>query len=181
MLPLFDHRLSIADSMDLHLSPYSIKEEENKKLKTENLYPHEKDCLVIMVPKQSHLEHFLQKIIKNSDIQSICIALMLFTIVRIIIQKPSWKLWISILIKSLGIFLNQDKIQNETSVEVAWDINLRGFSVLATIALSVIIYKNLISKEYVEINTIEDLIASNLTIFAPDFLRNDESFWSNLK
>lgn len=167
--------------MDLHLSPYYINKEENRKLKTENLYPHEKDCLVIMVPKQSNLEHFLQKIIKNADIQSICIALILFTIVRIIIQRPSWKQWISIFIKSLGIFLNQDTLQNETSVEVAWDINLRGFSVLATITLSVIIYKNLISKEYVEINTIEDLIASNLTIFAPNFLQNDDSFWSNLK
>lgn len=167
--------------MDLHLSPYSIKKEDDTRLQTENLYPHEKDCLVIMVPKQSNLEHFLQKVIKNSDIQSIGIALLLFTIARIIIQRPSWKMWISVFIKSIGIFLNQDKIQNDTAVENAWDINLRGFSVLATIALSVIIYKNLISKEYVEIDTIEELIASNLTIFAPNFLQNDESFWSNLK
>lgn len=151
------------------------------KLKTEHLYPHEKDCLVIMVPKQSKMEHFLHKIIKNPDIAAVCIALVLFTIVRIIIQKLSWKHWISIFIKSLGIFLNQATIRNESSVEAAWDINLRGFSVLATIAMSVIIYKNLISKEYVEIDTIEDLIASNLTIFAPDFLETDESFRSNLK
>lgn len=52
---------------------------------------------------------------------------------------------------------------------------------MATVTLSVIIYKNLMSERYVEIDTIEELIASNLTIFASDFFQNDEAFWSNLK
>ncbi|XP_037025484.1 uncharacterized protein LOC119066900 [Bradysia coprophila] len=164
--------------MDLHLSPSFIS--RDSKLKTEGLYPHEKDCLVAMVPKQSNSEHFLEKIIREPDIQSIFLALILFAIVRMIIGKSSWKHWVSISIKSLGIFLNQDKILNKTRIEVAWDMNLRGFSVLATIALSVITYKNLMSKKYVEIDTIDELIASNLTILAPDYLKNEE-LWSNIK
>lgn len=172
--------LSVTDNIDLHISPYSLYG-DRKKLKTESLYPHEKDCVVVMVPKQLSLEEFLQKIVKEPDIQSICIVLIMFAIARIIIQKSPWKLWTAIFIKTLGIFLNQDKISNDTSAQLAWDMNLRGFSVLATIALSVFIYKNLMSKEYVEIDSIEDLIASNLTIFAPDSFQHDESFWSNLK
>lgn len=94
--------------------------EEKVQLKTESLYPHDSNCLVIMVPKQSSLEHFLRKIVKNADIQSICIALTLFTIARIIIERLSWKQWINISLNSLGIFLNQNKIRNENGVEVAW-------------------------------------------------------------
>ncbi|KAJ6630889.1 hypothetical protein Bhyg_16545 [Pseudolycoriella hygida] len=176
--------MSLSDEMDLHMSAFPVMDRsavEQRKFKTENLYPHERDCLVIMVPKQSNLEHFLEKIIKNSDILSIFIALILFAIVRIIIEKCNWKKWLTIFIKTLGIFLNQEQIRNTTDVEVAWDMNLRGFSVLATIALSVIIYTNLVNQQPVEIDTIDDLIASNLTIYAPDFLQNDTSFVSNLK
>ncbi|KAJ6646286.1 hypothetical protein Bhyg_01497, partial [Pseudolycoriella hygida] len=138
--------MSLSDDMDLHMSAFPVIDRsavEQRKLKTEHLYPHDKVCLVIMVPKQSNLEHFLEKIMKNSDILSIFIALILFAIVRIIIEKCNWKQWITIFIKTLGIFLNQDQIRNAHNVEVAWDMNLRGFSVLATIALSVIIYTNL--------------------------------------
>ncbi|KAJ6646287.1 hypothetical protein Bhyg_01498, partial [Pseudolycoriella hygida] len=176
--------MSVSDDMDLHMSAFPVMDRsavEERKLKTEHLYPHERDCLVVMVPKQSNLKNFLEKIMKNSDIISIFIALILFAIVRIIIEKSTWKQWITIFIKTLGVFLSQEEIRNANNVEVAWDMNLRGFSGLATIALSVIIYTNLVNQQPVEIDTIDDLIASNLTVFAPDFLQNDTSLMSNLK
>lgn len=175
---------SVTDKFHLQITGVPVKDdmvEEKLNCKTESLYPHEKDCLVVMVPKQNEFANFLRKVMKNSEIQSICIALLLFAIVRIIIQKSAWWQWLSILIKSLAIFFNQDRIPNKNGIEVAWDINLRGFSLLATIVLSVIIYKDLITTHYVEIDTIDDLVSSNLTIYAPDFFQEDDAFWSNLK
>lgn len=162
----------------MSMFPVNAKE---ARFQTEMLYPYGTDCVVIMVPKQSQLHHFLQKLIKEPDIQSVCIVLMLFVIARILIEKSHWSQWIGICIESLGTFLSQVKSAKRNSIAKAWDINLRGFSVFAVVTLSVIIFKNLMNKEYVEIDKVDELIASNLTIQAQDYFAYDTTFLANLK
>lgn len=149
-------------------------------LKSEALYPHDTYCLTAIVPQQGFSDHFLRKVVNNADTQAIFVVLFLFIIFRIILQKANWHQGFIISIKTFGVFLNQGRIDNDNQIEVAWDINLRGFSLLATTALSAIIFKSLMNAENNEINTIDDLIASNLTIYAPDYLRNQD-IWVHMR
>lgn len=113
--------------------------------------------------------------------QLVCIALMLFVVVGVIILKSDWKQWFRMVFRRLGIFVSEDRTPVKISSGKAWDINLRVISVLATVTLSVIIFQNLLSKVYVEMDTLDELIASNLTIDVPIAFETDETFWANYK
>lgn len=149
---------------------------------TERLYPHGKDCLLIIVPRQYQVGSFLTRVLKHGDIQSIGIVLMLFVLVRIIIQKAFWYEWFSIAFKSLQLFLAQGEISDRNAVEGAWSSILGGFSVFGITAISAILYNSLINVRHGEIDTIEDLIASNLNVAVPDTLAHQfQVFSTNLK
>lgn len=147
---------------------------------SEALFPHDIDCLTAIVPQQEISNHFLHKLVLYADAQAICIALLLFIVFRIILQKARWSESSTILFKTFGVFLNQNRIENDNQVKSAWEINLRGFSLLATTALSTFIFKSIITADSREINTIDNLIASNLTIYAPNYLRRQD-IWANMR
>ncbi len=147
---------------------------------TEALFPHDTDCLTTIVPRQGYTNHFLRKTTKNADTIAICLALVLFIICRMNLQKEGYYQVFMISFNTIGVFLNQIRIPNDNRIKVAWDINLRGFSLLATTALSAIVFKSLITASSNEINTIDDLIESNLTIFAPDYLKNQD-IWQYIR
>lgn len=147
---------------------------------SETAYPHDTTCLTIIVPQQSLSNQFFLKVMNYADTQAICAALLLFIIFRIIHQKASWHQGVILSIKTIGVFLNQSKIENDSQIKVAWDINLRVFSLLATTALSAIIFKSLVAIDRNEINTIDDLFASNLTVYAPDYLQRQD-IWLSIR
>lgn len=146
-------------------------DDQNLNLTTERLYPHERDCAVVIVPKQKKPDDFLTKIIRNGDIQSVGIAMVTLTITRILIEKVSHRKWFAIAFRTFGLFFNQVVMRDGSSFESSWTNIVKGFSVIATTALSAIIYNNLVNDKYNEIDTIDQLIASNLTVLAPTFLQ----------
>lgn len=81
-----------------------------------------------------------------------------------------------IIFDTIGVFLNQIRISNDNRAKVVWDINLRAFSVLATTMLSACIFKSLMTGDDHEINTVDDLVKSNLNIYAPNYLRFQETW-----
>lgn len=165
----------MADDIDFHLSPYEVQEDyEDQKLNlnTERLYPHELDCVVVIVPKQKQPDNFLTKVVRNGDIQSVGIAMTTLTIARMLIEKASYIKWFSIAFRSFGILFNQVTMKDNNRFESAWTNIVKGFSTITTIALSAIIYNNLVKDQYNEINSIDELIASNLTVLAPQFLEH---------
>lgn len=156
------------------MSPFIVQqdvEDQKLNLTTEQLYPHERDCVVVIVPKQKKLDDFLAKVIRNGDIQSVGIAMVTLIITRILIERASHRKWFAIAFRTFGILFNQATIRNHNFFESAWTNIVNGFSTIATIALAAIIYNNLINYKYIEIDTIDELIASNLTVIAPTFLR----------
>lgn len=165
-----------ADTYDLHISPYIVQEtvdDQNLNLTTEPLYPHERDCAVVIVPKQKRPDDFLAKIIRNGDIKSVGIAMVTLTILRILIERASHRKWFAIAFRTFGMFFSQVVMRDGNSIESSWTNIVKGFSAIATTVLSAIIYNNLVNDKYHEIDTIDQLIASNLTVLAPTFLRND--------
>lgn len=162
--------------IDLHMSPYVVLPDfDDKKLNltTEHLYPHERDCVVVLVPKQNKRDNFLEKTIRNADVQSIGMAILLLIIMRIVIERATVGKWLSIAFKTMGILFNQVCMKNDNFFESAWTNIVKVFSTIATIALSAIIYNNMVNNQYKEIDTIQKLIASNLTVLAPYFLQSN--------
>lgn len=109
---------------------------------------------------------------RNGDIQSVGIAMLTLTITRIVIERASYNKWFAISFRSFGILFNQVVMKDYNCLESAWTNVVKGFSTITTVALSSIIYKNLVNDQYDEIDTIDELIASNLTVLAPNFLQN---------
>lgn len=145
---------------------------------TQRLYPHGKDCLLIIVPRQYQVGNFFTRFVKHGDIQLIGVVLTMFVIVRIIIRKAFLDEWFLIAFKTLQMFLVQGEIANRNAVEAAWSNILRGFSLFGVTAISAILYKSLINVEHGEIDTIEDLIASNLSVAVPDTLSHQFQVFS---
>lgn len=151
-------------------------------LSTERLYPHDTDCLVFVVPQQIELENFFKKFMRNGNIQSICCVLLLFVVVRIIIQRAFFDQWLSITFNTLRLFLVQGRIENRNAVEVAWTNILCGYSLIAITTISAILYKSLINMQHKEIDTISELIASDLTVIVPKSVSPQlDSFWPHIK
>lgn len=145
---------------------------------TDRLYPHGKDCLLIIVPRQYRVGNFFTRVVKHGDIQSIGIVLTMFVFVRILMRRAFLDEWFFIAFKTLQLFLVQGEIVNRNAVEAAWANILRGFSLFGVTAISAILYKSLINVEHGEIDTIEDLIASNLSVAVPDTLRHQFQVFS---
>ncbi len=163
-----------AADIALHMSPYIVQpdfEDQALNLSTARLYPHERECVVVIVPKQKKPDNFLTKVTRNGDIQSVGLAMFTLIITRIMIEKAPYRKWFTIAYQTFGILFNQVAITNDNFLESAWTNIVKGFSTIATIALSAIIYNNLVNDQYDEIDTIEELITSNLTAIAPDFLK----------
>lgn len=109
---------------------------------------------------------------RNGDIQSVGLAMLTLTITRILIERASYNKWFVISFRSFGILFNQVVMKDYNCLESAWTNVVKGFSAITTVALSAIIYNNLVNDQYDEIDTIDELIASNLTVLAPNFLQN---------
>lgn len=159
--------------MDFYMSPQLVDKDDTHfdfNLNLERLYPHEKDCLLVIVPKQHNIGNFLSKVFKHGDVQSICWALLVLALVRIAIQRAYLDEWFSIVFSTLQFFLSQGKISNRNSIESAWTNILRGFSVIAISTISAILFKSLVDAKPRQIDTVEDLISSKIDIFIPESL-----------
>lgn len=137
---------------------------------SEGLYPHDKHCFLIIVPEQVKVQNFLTEVFNHGDVQSICFALLMFVLFRILIQRAYLNEWLSITFKTVQLFLVQGEIANRTVVESAWSIILRGFSVIAISTISAILFNSLVNVQPRQIDTIADLISSNLTVYIPESL-----------
>lgn len=135
-------------------------------------YPHDSNCLVVLVPKAKK-NSFLLTIIQSKTVGLIFCVWLIFVILRIIISKRPAHLWISELLLTLGIFLSQHSIQNPKSkLELFWLIMVLVFTIIALALLAGDFYRSLVLPHYaMDINTIDQLIASNLTILiSPRYL-----------
>lgn len=159
----------VDDIHDIH-DVHAIHAEFNPN--SEILYPHDRDCLLVIVPKQLKVQNFLRKVVKHSDVQWMCCVLLTLVIVRIIIQRARMDEWFSIIFKTLQLFLVQGQMYNRNAVEAAWTVILRCFSVVAIATISAILFKSLVNVQPRQIDTVADLLAENIPVFIPESLRS---------
>lgn len=150
----------------------------------EYLYPNDRDCLRVIVPTIQIKEQFLIKLFKNQKCQSIFLGLFITAVAKIVFGKSNIRQWFQVFFETFGIFLAQKKVLPTNQL---WGSILNGilifYSLFSISTLSAICYETLVSSKYTkQIDTINDLMQSNLTILVPSFMSEDfTAFGENLE
>lgn len=162
-------------------SPITPEKPGISKNMIEFLYPHGKNCLRIVVPRIKKKQMFLVKLIHNYNCQTICIVFCIFVLFKIVFGRSRLQTWLPDILSTLAIFLAQGKpIKSHRLWVSIWNGELVLFSLFSTAALSAICYKTIISTKYIsQIDSLDDLVQSNLTILVPSFLSESIKFWEN--
>lgn len=175
---------SISEYADLYMSSQQLKINNQLKETTEFLYPHLKDCLKVIVPKNNDMKTFVIKLIKNYYCQSMVLVFVIMILFKSIFGRIVTQKWEHDVFTTLGIFLAQKNItKSNHSWESIWLGLLVMLSLITITILSALCYKLIVTiKLPKQINHFDDLIESNLTIFVSNILAGDIEAWgSNLK
>lgn len=174
---------SRSEYADLYMAAEQLKNEQQKsKESSEFLYPHIQECVRIIVPTINVIESFPVKLIKHTYCQSIFVAFILMNLFKTIFRRIVSRKWDIDIFATLRIFLAQGKETKSKLPKRSWESIWIGLlvtlSLITTALLSALCYKTIVSIQLQkQINTMDDLIKSNLTIFVPKMLASDVEIW----
>lgn len=167
------------------MTSQQLKYENHRPKKSiEFLYPHITDCLRIIVPKFNDMRTFPNKLIRNQYCQALGLAFIIMTLFKAIFGRILIRKWQGNIFTTLSIFLAQSKItksnQSNGSWESIWLGLLVTLSLITTAILSAVCYKTIVTVQFQkQINSLQDLIESNLTIFVPKMLAAGIEAWGS--
>lgn len=133
----------------------------------ESLYPHNRECLAIIVPTTSTpINSFVLKFIHSNVLKVIAAIFGILFVARIALLRSSYQIWFSDYFITMSIILQQNFVrQPKLMVEKIWIILILFFTIVTTVLLGGSIYKTLIVPQFVpNIDTLDELMASNLSI-----------------
>lgn len=132
------------------------------------LYPYDKECFRIVVPRITTEQRFFDKLSRNSVVQSIGILAIIFLMSKIILNR-SYRVhdWMMTFFTIFAVLLGQKRPKISTKLwETQWNVLLLLSIIFSTAALSAISYQTLVSVKYIgQIDTLDDLKRSDLRIF----------------
>lgn len=148
--------------------------------RTTFLYPHYKECLRIVVPHLKSEKQFAEKLGNDGTVQSICLAIGLMFITKIILnrscQASNWSHTLNVIFAEL--FGQKRPKASKKFWEKVWNVQLVLLAIFSTSFLSAISYQTLVSVKYVkQIDTLDDLIKSDLKIFVEESRSGDFDKW----
>lgn len=168
------------------MTPHTLTQ-ENKMKNTEFLYPHDKQCFRIVAPRIKTEQRFLVKLVQNNIFEAVSLAMIMLFTSKLIFNRSSrrqhnWLLWCILeFLSILAMFFGQKrpKCSNKISVTI-WNIQLVSIVIFSTAALSAVCYQTLVSIRFVnQIDSLSDLIQSNLTIFVENSMKKEFEAWKN--
>lgn len=169
---------------DLYVSAQQIRGDNDEDI-TEFMYPHDTECLRIVVPRIKTEQRFAEKLSHNSIVQSICLTALLMFISKIMLNR-SYDVhdWTVTFFSLLAVLFGQKRQKVSPKLwETIWNAQLLLTVIFSTAALSAICYQTLVSVKYVnQIDTLNELIKSNLRVFVDKSKTSDFKAWgSNLE
>lgn len=131
------------------------------------MYPHGVDCLSVLVPVLKQRDIFIFKVARYNATTLIIVTFLMIVVARVLIQRAPISNWFPELLITFGICLAQRNIKSpKSSHEFCWIVSVLLFAFAAVAMLSTILYQSLVLNQYLpEIDTIEQLAASDLNIF----------------
>lgn len=152
------------------------------------LYPHKFDCIIALVPNTNLKIPVLLRVAQNGEVQTIFIVYLVFVVVQLMIRKYDIKLLSSSLnsiwFQTIGICLAQTSdIDTSDKLQLLWTVGLLVFSITSPVILAGVIYQCLVMEEWApNIDTLDELVARNYTIYSVDILGDGGASWlSSLK
>lgn len=148
----------------------------------EFLYPHDSECICLIVPKTTRLYSFLFKIITSHTIHSIIAVFFVVVLCRIIMLRANVASWFQEFLTTFGIYLAQNNLShNYGRCERMWLICVLMFTVTSTALLSSVFYNSLvIDVNGADIDTFDQLAETNLTIYYPHTQASGVQRWTTL-
>lgn len=137
-------------------------------------YPHGFDCLSVIVPRSQQHNPFFVQIMANKFTWTVLLTLGAFVLFRILITGEPFALGV---ILTIGMFLAQhyQTIKMKPSKHL-WSICMLVFGFFATTILSSMLFASLVDNRVIgEIDSLDDLAASGLTVYVND--PSHEDFW----
>lgn len=141
-------------------------------------YPHDFDCLSIVVPRSKEHVPFLKRIVGHNFTRAVMVVLLVFVIFRFCITGERWSRAIMV---TIGLFLAQnfENIKMKPS-EHLWTLFMIIFAFFSTTILSSILFSYLVNTQMLaEIDTLEQLAASGLPVYVSE--PGHEDYWNFTK
>lgn len=147
--------------------------------KLEDCYPHDTDCLVILVPSSRVRESFLIILLHKPIVAIIGIMFVFLALVRVA-QRSHRRLDDALLLTYGLLFSQLFQRQARTVSDHVWIFLMLSFAFFASALLSSAIYSIVVTTNYApEIDTLEQLADSGLEVY----MRNawEEDSWNFTK
>lgn len=142
----------------------------------DHTYPHGHSCLRVLVPRSHQPNTLLSRMAAHRSVRAVTVLLFAFVFMRPVFmaeRRPVY--WLVEMLLALGIFLAQVDVKRRRMrwPELVWVLTVLPFSVIALAVFAAQFYTILVKHDQVdEINTLEQLLAANITVLAPYYIDN---------
>lgn len=172
---------SAKDPFDLHMTAIFLHEPHHGHAELDHSYPHRRSCVRVIVPKNPIMTTLLYKMANHRTVQLVVVVVMGFAFVRPLTVGAPLRGWFAEWLNTVGIYFAQLDVTVQRGrmrrTELFWLIGLLPFSVVGLAAFSASFYTLMVAHvSKSELDTVEDLIESNLTVFAPNYI--DHNTWN---
>lgn len=166
---------------DMYLESFYMQPQNYNQNRTiEYLYPYCIECLVVIFPKNHDRTSMVWRVIRNGEVQTILIVYVVFVFVQFLISGSRTNIgtaWF----RTIGMCLAQMTFSDMTAnrLQFLWTVGLLVFSVTSPVVLAGVIYHSLVVEETVaNIDTLDELVQMNRTIYNVDSV-GDKGAWLN--
>lgn len=167
MMFILKLRDSSADRADLYFSSTIMRPSDdfNDIDQLEYLYPHDTDCICVMVPVTKDRKPFLAILFQEPILIPIGCCLLTMMLLRIVQRQEPWP---DAILCTIGMFFAQQfRRENRTVTESLWSGWMLAFVFYSTTLMSSTLYQIIVMTSYEpEIDTFAQLKASNIPIIA---------------
>lgn len=164
------------NAADLYISstPMEVNDLSDSRDNLENCYPHDTDCLIILVPTSKVRESFMCNLLHRSIVVPIGFVVFLMTLVR---MAQRGEICCDAFMFTWGIFLSQQFERHpRTLSEHILVLCILSFAFYAVMLMSTTIYTIVVTTNYTpEIDTLPQLIESGLHVYMRP--PNEEDSW----
>lgn len=141
------------------MSPALVKNSN----KMDFLYPHDRDCITLIVPRADPGLSFILRIITSIEGFVFGLSLIAFWLIRLIILQSPIKQWLALLIETYGFYLAQMSITPKNLVEKLLLLAIMIASIQTSALLSGIIFTFLMDNNK-PMRSVSELLETDLKI-----------------
>lgn len=170
------NRYSELGEFELYMTAMFLREPDMELADVDHTYPHGHSCMRVLVPRSQLKFSMLSRMVGHRSVRAVVMLALGFAVARpalLLERRPVW--WLVEMLQALGVFLAQVDVKRRVMrwPETVWVLAVLPFSVIGVALFAASFYTILIAQDVrVDIDTVGQLLAANLTVFAPYYIDN---------